>query len=270
MMEALLQDDLPTLIRDIKATRTFSDFFGVWRRDIDLARKAESPKKPAADRYRSSISSSILSAFPVSPSSVSVKLSSPAKGNSPEKARVPFGISIHSDSSSSDVSVDPPRQGRLMDRMQEIHSMRSRGSSSDSSSSLPPTPVTAPGQPLPTSRQPVVASQEKSIRFGHNPHVFGDDRRSSFLESLPEDRELSSSKSDLREVRSRRRSESAASKTNRNARVYFASPTGSLQSSELSCKWCHSFLATSSLSLQRGLCLGTQDSLYNRRSPRGL
>ncbi|KAI9566809.1 hypothetical protein HD554DRAFT_2112679 [Boletus coccyginus] len=232
MMEALLQDDLPTLIKDIKATRTFSDFFGVWRRDIDLARKAESPKKPAADRYRSSISSSILSAFPVSPSSVSVKLSSPTKGNAPEKARVPFGIFIHPDSSSSDDSVGPPRQGRLVDRMQEIRPMRSRGSSSDSSSSLPPTPVTAPGQHLPPSRQPVIASQEKLIRSGHNPHVLGDDRRSSFLESLPEDRELSSSKPYLGEVRSPTRSGSVASKTNRNARVYFTSPTSSLQSSE--------------------------------------
>ena len=233
MMQALLQDDLPTLIKEIKATPTFTDFFGVWRRDLDLAQKADSPKKPTADRPRLSLSFNMLSAFPVSSS----KSSSPAKGKAPEIAQVPFRTSTHSDSSSSEDSVEPPRPSRLMDRRQEIRSMRSRGSSSDSlsSSSSPSTPVTTPHHLPPASRQPVITPQELSIRFGHNPHVhvLNGERRSSLLESLPEDCELSSPpKSDLDGALSRGRSGSTTSMINRNTRIYVPSPSSSLRSSE--------------------------------------
>ncbi|KAF8135092.1 hypothetical protein EV363DRAFT_852322 [Boletus edulis] len=235
MMHALLQDDLPTLIREIKNTLTFSDFFGIWRRDIDLARKAASSKKPVTtDRARPSLSPSIISAFPVSPSSHSAKPLSPAKGKEPEKARVPFGTYAHSDASSSEDCVYPSRPSRLVDRKQEVRSTRSRGSSSDShsSSSLPSTPVTIPRQLPPNSRQPVIASQEVSLRFEHNPHVLVGERRSSCLESLPEGRELSSSpKSDPEKVLSRNRSESTASRMNRSARIYVHSLSDSPQSS---------------------------------------
>ncbi|KAG9315356.1 hypothetical protein JVU11DRAFT_4501 [Chiua virens] len=214
MMRVLLQDDLPTLIQEIKATRTFTDFFGVWRRDVDLARKVQSSQKSTAERSRTSFSSSILSALPVSPASLSAKSLSPAKGKSPSRS---YG---HSDSSSED-GLDPPRQGRLMEKRQEFSSMRSRASSfgSQSSSSLPSTPVTMPRQLSPSSSHPVVASQDMPIRFSHNPHVPGAER-SSILESLPEDCELASSpKSDLDGGLSRTRTESISRK-NRNARVY--------------------------------------------------
>lgn len=226
MMQVLLQDDLPTLINEIKATHTFTDFFGVWRRDVDLARKAKKP--PTPDRPRLSLSSNISSAFPVSLSSLSVKSLSPAKGKAPEKAQIPFRTSIHSDSSSSEDTVDPPRQSRSMDRTHDIRSMRSRASSSGShsSSSSPTTPVTTPRQLPPISRHPAIASQEIPIRFGHNPHVLGGE----ILESLPEDRALPSS------PKSRTRSGSTASRMNRNAKVYVPASSSYLQSSEPSCK----------------------------------
>lgn len=268
MMQALLQDDLPTLIKEIKATRTFTDFFGVWRRDIDLARKAESLRKPDADPPRPSLSSSILSAFPISPGSLSTKSSSPTKGKAPEKAQITQATSTHSDSSSED-TVDLPRPGRLMDRRQEIPSLRSRASSSGShsSSSSPSTPVTLPQQLPPTFRQPVIASQEMPIRFEHNPHVLGGERSSFILESLPEGRELSSSPmSDVDEVWSRKRSGST-SKINRNARVYVPSPPSFLRSSELSCEQFHSLSKLwHSSSLQHDLCRGTREPLCNPRT----
>lgn len=248
MMQALLRDDLPTLLKEIKATRTFSDFFGVWRRDIDLARKADSSKKqPTPDRPRLSVSTSIMSASPVSPSLLSVRSFSPSKGKAPEKAQIPFRTSAHSDSSCSEESVDPPRPSRLMDRTQEIRSLRSRASSSEShsSSSLPSTPVTAPRRLPPTSRHPAIAQQETPIRYGHNPHVPGGDRSPPVLESLPEDRELSSSgKSDLDGGWTRPRTGSTASRMNRHTRLYVPAPSGSLQSSEPSCEYYHSFSTT--------------------------
>ncbi|KAG8212984.1 hypothetical protein J3R82DRAFT_11370 [Butyriboletus roseoflavus] len=241
MMQTLLQDDLPTLIKEIKATRDFTDFFGVWGRDIDLARKADSSKKqPTSDQPRLSLSASILSISQAPPPSL-VKWSSPSKGKAPENAQIPFRTSIHSDSSSED-SVDPPRPSRVTGRTQEIRSMRSRTSSSGShsSSSSPSTPVTTPLR-LPQSCQPAIASQESPIRYGHNPHVLGGDRSPSVLASLPEDRELSSSpKSDLDGVRTRGRPGSASSKTNRHTRLYVPAPSTPLQSPELSSRSRHS------------------------------
>lgn len=237
MMQALLRDDLPALIKEIKTTHTFTDFFSVWRKDIDLAQKAQSPQKPAADRPRSSLSNSIRSAFLVSPVSLSAKSSSPTKGKAPEKIQILPATSTHSDSSSGG-TVDLPRPSRLVDRRQEIRSTRHRApsSGSHSSSSSPSTPVTIPRQLPRTSGQPIIASQEMPIRFGHNPHVLGGERSSFNLESLPEDRELSSSpKSDLDGLWSRRRSGST-SKMNRDARVYVPSPSSFLESSEPSCK----------------------------------
>ena len=242
MMQALMQDDLPVLIQEIKHTDNFTDFFSVWRRDVDLAQKAQSPQNPAADRPRQSLSTTILSAFPASPISRSPKLSSPTKGKAPEKVQI-RAMSTHSDSSSED-AVDLPRPSRLMDRKQEIRSMRSRDSStgSRSSSSSPSTPGTAPRQLPPTSpstsRQSAIVPQEMPLRFGHSPHVLGSERSSFILESLPEDCEFSSSpKSGPNRARSR---SGSASKMHRNARVYPAPPPGFLESSELACKWTHS------------------------------
>lgn len=232
MMNALLQDDLPTLVKELKATLTFTDFFGLWRKDIDLARKAASPKKQTTDRPRASLSPSMLS----SPSSFSALSPSLNKGKAPEKAQTHPVPPTHSDSSCSEDSVGPPRTSRVMDRKQEVRSMRSRGSSSESrsSSSLPSTPVTMSRQLPSATRQPVIVSQEASTSFHHNPHVLGGDRRSSYLESLPEDCELSASpKSD---VWSRKRSESTASSMNRNAKIYMQSSEPASET----CKYCYS------------------------------
>lgn len=253
MMEALFEDDLPTLIKDLKITSTFTDFFGIWRRDVDLAKKAAAAakksaaeaKKPTPERSRASLSTSMFSAFPVSPTSLSAMSISSSKGKAPEKAKVPSRTSTHSDCSSSEDLADQQRPSRVMDRNQE-GSMRSRCSSSESrsSSSLPSTPVTVPRQLPSTSRQPVIASQETSVRFDHNPHAFSGERRSSILESLPEDRELSSSpKSDLDAVCAARRSSSTASRINRTARVYMSSQCFE-SPEEPSCKYCHLFLTT--------------------------
>ncbi|KAG1770947.1 hypothetical protein EDD22DRAFT_948154 [Suillus occidentalis] len=62
MINAFYQEDLPMLLKELMATRTFTDFFGYWRRDHDLAIKIQrsqaSPAKP-----RRSVSSSMLSAY---------------------------------------------------------------------------------------------------------------------------------------------------------------------------------------------------------------
>lgn len=234
MVQALLQDELPTLVKEIKATPTFTDFFGLWRRDVELSRKAQ--HKPDTDRTRSSFSNSIRSVLPLSPSSLSAKLLSPTKGKARAQIPISSASSTHSDSSLEE------RPSRSSDRGQEIRSMKSRASSSTShsSSSLPSTPITTSRQLPSTSQQPVIVSPEVSIRFGHSPHALGSERYSFSLESLPEDREFSSSpKSDL-DIRSRRRAGST-SHMNRNARVYAPPRSDPLESYELSCKRFRSF-----------------------------
>lgn len=60
MIDALFEDDVPMLIKELRSTRIFTDFFGLWRGDRDLVRKAE--KQPATPK-RNSITSSMFSAY---------------------------------------------------------------------------------------------------------------------------------------------------------------------------------------------------------------
>jgi hypothetical protein len=69
---ALLSDGMPALIKELRQERKISDFFGVWRRDVELAEKERRDKKKdkSPAHPRQSISSSVFSMyFPSSPSS---------------------------------------------------------------------------------------------------------------------------------------------------------------------------------------------------------
>ncbi|EIN09880.1 hypothetical protein PUNSTDRAFT_143290 [Punctularia strigosozonata HHB-11173 SS5] len=61
LIEALFSDDLPSLVKELRASRIVRDFFGFWRRDHDLAQKLGKGHKPRGDR--SSIASSAFSMY---------------------------------------------------------------------------------------------------------------------------------------------------------------------------------------------------------------
>lgn len=194
MINAFFQEDLPMLLKELMATRTFTDFFGYWRRDHDLAikiqRSQSSPAKP-----RRSVSSSMLSAYfsastPAAPDAVPSSFSV----NESHK-RLPRRDSTTSDSPSSGTSVKDQSTARPRGNTHSSSlkiSLQSRGSnstlSSSSSSNSPVTPRRS------SSRLPVVVTHEAPITFGHNPQTtptgYASERGASILQALPEDQEV--------------------------------------------------------------------------------
>ncbi|KAF9238514.1 hypothetical protein BU15DRAFT_62488 [Melanogaster broomeanus] len=248
MIDCLFRDDVPTLLKEIRATRTFTDFFGFWRRDHDLERKGQTQKESSQNRPRASLSPSIFSSyFSASSPALSDMFTSSSKGKQPEIPPLPIRASTHSDSSSSEGSIGPPKPrpiaiasangGQLTEDLSStVSPTPSRAASSWGSStspSLPSTPVAPSRQLSATVRQhPIIVTQELPIRFGHNPEVLNNERPTSVLQPLPEDRELSSSPTSAAgadsKVWPRRRAGSTASEVNRRARIYepLPSPSG--------------------------------------------
>lgn len=193
MIDAFFKEDLPMLLKELMATRTFTDFFGYWRRDHDLAIKTQksqtSPAKP-----RRSMSSSMLSAYfsPSNPATSDDVPSSTSVTESPKK--LPRRGSGTSDSLSSGISLQdqPTTRSRANAHSAGLTiSLPSRGSKSTlSSSSSSPSPVTPRRS---SNRLPMVVTHEAPITFGHNPHTpagYASERRASVLQVLPEDQEV--------------------------------------------------------------------------------
>ncbi|KAG1857947.1 hypothetical protein C8R48DRAFT_775399 [Suillus tomentosus] len=215
MIDAFFKEDLPMLLKELMATRTFTDFFGYWRRDHDLAIKTQkiqtSPAKP-----RRSMSSSMLSAYfsPSNPATSDDVPSSTSVTESPKK--LPRRGSGTSDSLSSGISLkdQPTTRSRANAHSAGLTiSLPSRGSKSTlSSSSSSPSPVTPRRS---SNRLPMVVTHEAPITFGHNPHTpagYASDRRASVLQVLPEDQEVEIDKAVSVDYAQTRR-------TNRTARV---------------------------------------------------
>ncbi|KAG2369086.1 hypothetical protein BDR07DRAFT_1324114 [Suillus spraguei] len=199
MIHAFFQEDLPVLLKELMVTRTFTDFFGYWRRDHDLAIKTQKnqtfPAKP-----RRSVSSSMLSAYFSSSTPAVSDLAPPSTFVNESYKRFPRRGSGTSDSLSSGIPLkdQPTTRPRVNAHSAGLTiSLQSRGSkstlssSSSSSSSHSPSPVT-PRRP--SNRLPVVVAHEAPVTFGHNPqHTsagYASERRSSMLQVLPEDQEV--------------------------------------------------------------------------------
>ncbi|KAG1866205.1 hypothetical protein F4604DRAFT_1779321 [Suillus subluteus] len=220
MINAFFQEDLPMLLKELMATRTFTDFFGYWRRDHDLAIKIQK-NQTAPAKSRRSVSSSMLSAyFPASSRAASDVAPSSTSVNESHK-KFPRRGSGTSDSLSSGISVkdQPTARSRVNDHSAGLAiSLQSRGSkstlSSSSSSSLnSPSPVTPRRS---SSRSPAVVTHETPITFGHNPQQtpvgYASERRASTLQVLPEDQEVEIEKAGSADYKQMRR-------VNRTARV---------------------------------------------------
>ncbi|KAG1779063.1 hypothetical protein EV702DRAFT_1089856 [Suillus placidus] len=197
LINAFFQEDLPMLLKELMATRTFTDFFGYWRRDHDLAIKAQKNQTPSS-KPRRSVSSSMLSAYfsASTPAASDVARSSTFVNESPKK--FPRRGSGTSDLLSSGTSLkdQPTARPRMNAHSAGLTiSLQSRGSkstlSSSSSSSNSPSPVTPRRS---SSRLPMVVTHEAPITFGHNPQHAPPgsvpERQASMLQALPEDQEI--------------------------------------------------------------------------------
>lgn len=222
MITAFFDEDMPTLIKELRETRTFTDFFGFWRRDYDLARRQGKDPDTATI-------GSVSVYFSASSPSLPDMFHSPNKKTSPQKSV--RRSSIVSDSSSSGSSIHGRALRRAVTHAQSSDSIpwsNSSSNNSPTSPSLPSTPTSPPRQLSSISRQAVVAAHEVPVRFGYVPEAVMPERPTSLLESLPEDRELPpgcSGKSGGQSTHSRRRAGST-SEAHRNARIYGSLPRG--------------------------------------------
>ncbi|KAG1738381.1 uncharacterized protein EDB91DRAFT_457581 [Suillus paluster] len=230
MINAFFQDELPTLVKELMATRTFTDFFGYWRRDHDLALKTQKNQTPPA-KPRRSVSSSMLSAY--------FYASTPALADMPSvngsHKLLPKRGSGTSDSLSSETSLQdqPTARSRMNSHPAGLTiSLPSRSSkstlSSSSSSSNSPSPVT----PRRSGRTPMIVTHEAPMKFGHNPQHTSDgyasERQTSILQALPEDREVEISKAASTDYsQMRRRAGSASSEAIRNGTAFVPRPESS-------------------------------------------
>ncbi|KAF8623706.1 hypothetical protein AX17_007403 [Amanita inopinata Kibby_2008] len=244
LVEALYQDDLPTLIQEIRASHVVTDFFGYWRRDYDLHEragksKARSPTSSILSFYFSASNpnllhqdSSILSSNDSSPGSTRLRSMTasevPSRAGTPDLLRMRYHpSSLRQDhSSSSFVSRFTSRPRAL-----SVASSDSSSAGSDRSSDINTI-----------SDAPVII-EEVPIVFGHNPqhqteHSLSE-RPHSLLEVLPEDKEITVSADSLAymtsaAVKRRRKSTAASSQLNRYGQYFdYTSPPQSPTSSEL-------------------------------------
>ncbi|KAL6301376.1 hypothetical protein BKA93DRAFT_798032 [Sparassis latifolia] len=229
MIETLLSDDVPTLIKELRELRTVRDFFAYWRRDKDHERKARRPSTSAGGR--DSVTSSAFSMYfsasnlslqmpnsyadlppsPALPSAISVASShssKSAKGKSPAYAR------SDSSASSSSLSRFPnPPAGPAAQATPMSFSVSARGSlyvdtpervggytsePDDRPRTAPPRSQTGSYRRSlnrPFSSQTSVDGVEMPIMFTPDDHSWSDGLSSDHgmgLQALPEDQELAS------------------------------------------------------------------------------
>ena len=241
LVEALYQDDLPSLLREIRASHVVTDFFGYWRRDFDLY---ENSRK----RESSSSTRSVLSSY-FTPSNASLSRESSVRSSRDHASTISprFRTRTTSDDSSANTpdilrSKYYPNQHQ---RDRSVGSFFSRPSrprafsitSTDSSSSGSDRSFDGGAH----SSVPCIVD-EVPITFGHNPQQQAEtsstERPHSSREALPEHREIDIKAEALAMMSSlaakRRRKTSVTSlQLNRQLFKDYASPPLSPTASEL-------------------------------------
>jgi hypothetical protein len=218
LIETLMSEEMPALIKEIRANRLVTDFFGFWRRDVEQEEKQR--KKSRAPR--SSITSSVFSAyFATSEPSLSSAQSSTVVGSSSPSIKTTTTRSRGSSRHRSSVETIPtpplPSPSTFVPRA------RTDSSGSSSSEGLPSdSSYTA------HSSDPRIAAEERSsVKFNYNP-ARGDlsPEPSPLTESISEDSGMYFKAPAVldgqRAIHLRRRTQSngTARKTNRNWSIY--------------------------------------------------
>ncbi|KAJ3506326.1 hypothetical protein NLJ89_g6931 [Agrocybe chaxingu] len=204
LVETLFSDDMPALIQEIRASTIVTDFFGLWRRDYDNM----SSTRKTSSSTRSSVTSSVFGSYfsESSPSlagsinenphasrrslakSLSPKKTSSKHRSSSERPRSSSGSTItditevsrypaSTRHSGEGVRAETPSTCRPRRRTDSNTSSDSSSTHSDGSSDYGSTSMTTPS-----------IVDDVPIVFGHNP--ISNDRPSSILEVLPEEREM--------------------------------------------------------------------------------
>ena len=231
MINAFFQDDLPMLMKELMATRNFTDFFGFWRRDHDRAIKAQRNQASPEKKPRRSVSSSMLSAYFSPPAPVLSTIAPSSASATGSLKQPPRRNSCTSDSLSSENSqkdhptVRPRANGRPA--ALSISSSPRSSKSTTSSSSSASISLSSTSTDRSSGRKPMIVTHETPFTFGHNPQ-YTSDHPTSTLTALPEDREIEIGKAVSTDHRqTRRRAICVAKGANQNTRAFINSPSPS-------------------------------------------
>ncbi|KAF5342699.1 hypothetical protein D9611_001654 [Ephemerocybe angulata] len=174
LIETLMSDDMPALVKEIRATRIITDFFGYWRRDIEFDEKFRKKNPHLAHAPRSSITSSVFSSYFTGPSSSGASLSSfggrsskrslssTTRPDSITESVVSSSATVASPSTKSRSSLDSAEALRRADRDVRRHSSSSE-SSTQSEEAVSDSSYTA------NSSAPKIAEDSPPVKFNHNP-----------------------------------------------------------------------------------------------------
>ena len=163
LIETLMSDEMPALIKEIRANRLITDFFGFWRRDLEQEEKQR--KKNRAPR--SSITSSVFSAY-FATSEPSLSPSLPSQRTTTVGANASPSLKTNttrSRGSSRHRSSGEAAQSPLTPSTPSFHP-RARTDSSGSSSS---EEIPSDSSYTTHSSEPRIAAEERSVKYNYNP-----------------------------------------------------------------------------------------------------
>ncbi|KAI0696904.1 hypothetical protein BC835DRAFT_828989 [Cytidiella melzeri] len=132
LIHAVFDDEVPTLIKELRDNRIIRDFFGYWRRDKDHDRKASEVEARSKRASRTSVTSSVFSMY-FSASNISLQLPN-AFADMPPSPALPDSVKAHAKAKA---------KGKAPERS-VTKSASFSSSSSSSSRGDPQTPTSAP------------------------------------------------------------------------------------------------------------------------------
>ena len=215
MIEGLFEEDVPTLVRELRDARIIRDFFAVWRRDKDRERKTNEKVGNSMKGSRSSIASSAFSMY-FSASNISLQLPNaypdlPSPRSSHKHDTIPENVSPPSSRPSSlsptITSRAPTSAPATMSFTVNKHGSLASAALSDVNSNPSHHPLGRRPramsldthlQDLPSDADdyPADVPIEFTLDDGDWPQTAVSERH-NMLESLPEEEELASSINDI-------------------------------------------------------------------------
>ncbi|PPQ98752.1 hypothetical protein CVT24_003449 [Panaeolus cyanescens] len=203
LVEALFSEDVPALIKEIRASTHVTDFFALWRRDQDAMEKSKKSNRKSTSSsvfssYFSGSTQSLGSFLDDDTSTIQSKSlpSSPASKTSSRRSRTSSndvsGSSTRSSSvESTSYSHSSKRRSTGSDETTSAPRMRRRAISNASTSDSSSIHSEGSSDSSSTASTNPTIMDESPLAFGHNPQTHqASDRPASILEVLPEELEM--------------------------------------------------------------------------------
>jgi hypothetical protein len=178
MIEELMSDRMPALVREIRSSRNITDFFGYWRRDVEFEEKYRKKNPHLATAPRSTMASSVFSTYYAS------SQSSIYSSSRPSKRSLTSSISTRPDSIADSIGSTCPTIGsfatitspfkprKSLDSAEALKKAErdARRHSSSSESSTQSEEAVSDSSYTANSSAPKIAEGSPPVKFNHNPN----------------------------------------------------------------------------------------------------